>query len=134
MARIGGAAAPGGPVASAKLYRDKARAGRPRGGVGGCIAARGGFGFDRSTAPEAPALNRSPARQQAYAFLEFRSVEEASNAMALDGVRFRDAFLKVRLKFYNSACVRRVCGPPFWTPSLNPAKYRAWKHILNPKD
>ncbi len=55
MARIGGAAAPGGPVASVKLYPDKA-----------------------------------------YAFLEFRSVEEASNAMALDGVRFRDAFLKVR--------------------------------------
>jgi hypothetical protein len=31
-----------------------------------------------------------------YAFIEFRSVEEASNAMAFDGVAFKNAYLKVR--------------------------------------
>ena len=30
-----------------------------------------------------------------YAFLEMRSVEEASNAMALDGIQFKDTNLKV---------------------------------------
>lgn len=33
---------------------------------------------------------------QSYAFLEMRSVEEASNAMAFDGVVFKDTNLKVR--------------------------------------
>lgn len=37
------------------------------------------------------------AQEKGYAFVEFRSVEEASNAMALDGVKFRDAYLKVSL-------------------------------------
>jgi splicing factor U2AF subunit len=32
-----------------------------------------------------------------YAFLELRTAEEASNAMAFDGVKFRDTNLKVRL-------------------------------------
>lgn len=32
---------------------------------------------------------------QSYAFLEMRSVEEASNAMAFDGVVFQDTNLKV---------------------------------------
>lgn len=31
-----------------------------------------------------------------YGFAEFRSVEEASNAMALDGVACRDMYLKIR--------------------------------------
>jgi hypothetical protein len=30
-----------------------------------------------------------------YAFLEFRSVEEASNCMAFDGVVFNNTYLKV---------------------------------------
>ncbi len=32
---------------------------------------------------------------KSYAFLEFRSVEEASNCMAFDGVAFRDSYLRV---------------------------------------
>lgn len=35
--------------------------------------------------------------RQSYAFLEMRSVEEASNAMAFDGVVFKDTNLKVGL-------------------------------------
>ncbi len=34
-------------------------------------------------------------QDKSYAFVEFRSVEEASNCMALDGVRFKDSYLKV---------------------------------------
>jgi hypothetical protein len=41
-------------------------------------------------------------QDKSYAFVEFRSVEEASNCMALDGVRFMDTFLKVSL--LQSAC------------------------------
>lgn len=32
-----------------------------------------------------------------YAFLEFRSVEEASNCMAFDGVVFNNTYLRVNL-------------------------------------
>ena len=35
---------------------------------------------------------------KSYAFVEFRTVEEASNAMALDGVNFRDCYLKVSVR------------------------------------
>lgn len=34
--------------------------------------------------------------EKSYAFLEFRSVEEASNCMAFDGVAFKDSYLRVR--------------------------------------
>ena len=34
---------------------------------------------------------------KSYAFLEFRSVEEASNCMAFDGVAYKDSYLRVRL-------------------------------------
>lgn len=39
----------------------------------------------------------SPAHTQDknYAFVEFRSVEEASNCMAFDGLAFKDGFLRV---------------------------------------
>ena len=33
--------------------------------------------------------------EKSYAFLEFRSVEEASNCMAFDGVAFKDSYLRV---------------------------------------
>lgn len=33
--------------------------------------------------------------EKLYAFLEFRSVEEASNCMAFDGVAFKDSYLRV---------------------------------------
>ena len=34
---------------------------------------------------------------KSYAFLEFRSVEEATNCMAFDGAGFKDSYLRVRL-------------------------------------
>lgn len=54
---------------------------------------------------------------RSYAFLEMRSVEEASNAMALDGVAFRDAHLKVRccepvVLTSGFDCVCRACLVP----------------------
>ena len=33
---------------------------------------------------------------KSYAFLEFRSVEEATNCMAFDGAGFKDSYLRVR--------------------------------------
>ena len=33
---------------------------------------------------------------KSYAFLEFRSVEEATNCMAFDGAGFKDTYLRVR--------------------------------------
>jgi hypothetical protein len=53
--------------------------------------------------------------EKGYAFVEFRSVEEASNAMALDGVKFRDAYLKVRrgwARLAARACWRAAAAQP----------------------
>lgn len=36
-----------------------------------------------------------------YAFVEFRSVEEASNCMAFDGLAFKDGYLRVRSEMPN---------------------------------
>lgn len=35
-------------------------------------------------------------QDKGYGFVEFRSVEEASNAMALDGVACKDSYIKLR--------------------------------------
>ena len=43
-----------------------------------------------------------------YAFLEFRSVEEASNCMALDGVMFDNVYLRVS----HSALHKTACFLP----------------------
>lgn len=48
------------------------------------------------TAPGAALLSCKLTAEKNYAFLEFRSVEETSNATAFDGVAFKDSYLKVR--------------------------------------
>ena len=55
------------------------------GGPGGPMGGGGGAG----------GAGAGGLHEKSYAFVEFRSVEEASNAMALDGVNFRDSYLKV---------------------------------------
>ena len=42
-----------------------------------------------------PHLNAAALQDKAYAFLEFRTVEEASNAMAYDGMVLDGSYLKV---------------------------------------
>lgn len=51
-------------------------------------------------------------QDKGYAFVEFRSVEEASNAMALDGVKFRDAYLKVMrwVGWGGGGCAKAAAG------------------------
>jgi hypothetical protein len=49
----------------------------------------------RRTSAERHAGARA-AQEKNFAFLEFRSVEEASNCMAFDGIAFRECYLKVR--------------------------------------
>ena len=49
-----------------------------------------------------------------YAFVEFRSVEEASNCMSFDGVAFKDGFLKVRaLLIFWLLRLLKPTPPPF---------------------
>lgn len=40
-----------------------------------------------------------------YSFVEFRSVEETSNCMALDGARFRGLLLKVSNSMHACSCL-----------------------------
>lgn len=67
--------------------------------------SNGGDGARSPSAAQAAAhAAHGGAHDKSYAFVEFRSVEEASNAMALDGVNFRESYLKVCLG------VGRGCG------------------------
>lgn len=46
--------------------------------------------------PGPAVLNVRITPDKGFAFVEFRSVEETSNAMAFDGVAFKDSYLKIR--------------------------------------
>lgn len=61
----------------------------------------------------------SPPQDKSYAFVEFRSVEEASNCMALDGVRFKDTFLKIRRPNNYDPAVAIMLGPIEPSPALD---------------
>ena len=48
---------------------------------------------------------------KSYAFLEFRSVEEATNCMAFDGAGFKDSYLRVRHWVTRNCAVGVACAP-----------------------
>lgn len=63
---------------------------------------------------------------RAYAFLELRSVEEASNCMALDGVPFRDsARLRVRRPNNYDAGAALLLGPTSPDPAMDASRLGA---------
>ena len=57
--------------------------------------------------------------EKGYAFLELRTAEEASNAMAFDGVQFKDANLKVRRPSNYDAAAALLLGPPAPDPTVD---------------
>ncbi|KAL4853943.1 Splicing factor U2af large subunit A [Chlorella vulgaris] len=92
MVQSGGTAAPGFPITSCKLYQ-----------------GNGDLLFNGV---------HQQAQEKGYAFVEFRSVEEASNAMALDGVKFRDAYLKVRRPNNYDITLALMLGPTDPNPAM----------------
>lgn len=76
----------------------------------------------------ARSLNRSRAplfllQEKGYAFAEFRSIEEASNALALDGVVFRDDadnhHLKIRRPSNYDLATALMLGPTTPDPTID---------------
>ncbi|KAK9830796.1 hypothetical protein WJX74_007599 [Apatococcus lobatus] len=59
------------------------------------------------------------AQDKNYAFVEFRSVEEASNCMAFDGVAFKEGFLKIRRPNNYDLNVAVVLGPTDPDPTMD---------------
>lgn len=57
--------------------------------------------------------------EKKFAFVEMRSVEEASNAMALDGIAFEGAPVKVRRPTDYNASQAALLGPTQPNPNLN---------------
>ena len=62
---------------------------------------------------------------RAYAFMELRSVEEASNVMALDGVPFREGRLRVRRPNNYDAATAALLGPTEPDPGVDAARLGA---------
>lgn len=58
-------------------------------------------------------------QDKSYAFVEFRTVEEASNCMAFDGVRYKDTFLKVRRPNNYDPGVAIMLGPTEPNPAMD---------------
>ncbi|PSC72366.1 splicing factor U2AF 50 kDa subunit [Micractinium conductrix] len=92
MVQTGGTAAPGFPITSCKLYQ-----------------GNGELLFNNGV---------HQVQDKGYAFVEFRSVEEASNAMALDGVKFRDAYLKIRRPNNYDITLALMLGPTDPNPAM----------------
>ena len=66
-----------------------------------------------------PVMNVYLNREKAFAFVEFRTVEEASNAMALDAIKFEGAMLRVRRPNDYKEQEAAALGPCRPNPKLN---------------
>lgn len=58
-------------------------------------------------------------QDKSYAFIEFRSIEEASNCMAFDGVKFAEGFLKIRRPNNYDVNVAMMLGPTEPNPGMD---------------
>ncbi|KAG2427364.1 hypothetical protein HXX76_012558 [Chlamydomonas incerta] len=96
MVRTGANAAPGNAILSCKL--------KSAPGAGGGLPP--------------PGLPPGPPDKH-YAFIELRSVEEASNAMAFDGVAFKNAYLKVRRPSNYDVATAMMLGPTTPDPTID---------------
>lgn len=75
--------------------------------VGGC------------TRPGLPILSCFMNPEKRFAFMEFRSVEETSNAMAFDGVQFKGETLKIRRPHDYNSSAAILLGPSEPNSNLN---------------
>ncbi|TKW02061.2 hypothetical protein SEVIR_8G214600v4 [Setaria viridis] len=81
----------------------------------GVMAAIGG----NTAGPGDAVLNVYINHDKKFAFVEMRSVEEASNAMALDGIMFEGAPVKVRRPTDYNPSLAAALGPSQPNPNLN---------------
>jgi splicing factor U2AF 65 kDa subunit len=79
------------------------------------MAAIGG----NAAGPGNAVLNVYINHEKKFAFVEMRSVEEASNAMALDGIMFEGAPVKVRRPTDYNPSLAAALGPSQPNPNLN---------------
>ncbi|KAK9901213.1 hypothetical protein WJX75_000532 [Coccomyxa subellipsoidea] len=68
--------------------------------------------------------------EKSYAFLEFRSVEEASNCMAFDGVAFKDSYLRVRRPNNYDINVAVMLGPTDPDPTMDTSNLDIVKTVV----
>ena len=78
-------------------------------------------------APGPPVTSCTMFPDRAYAFVELRSVEEASNCMALDGVPFREAGSRLRVRRPNNydAVAAALLGPTSPDPVMDAGRLGA---------
>ena len=81
------------------------------------LAAIGGVVQTAAAAGVEPVLNVYMNHEKKFAFVEFRTVEETSNAIALDGVVFDGVSLRVRRPNDYNAAIAATLGPS--TPSTD---------------
>lgn len=91
-----------------------------RAAVNSLLALAGG-----AVGPGAPVTAAQVYPDRGYAFLELRSVEEASNALALDGVPFREGRLRVRRPNNYDAAAAALLGPTDPDPGVDAARLGA---------
>lgn len=71
------------------------------------------------TSPGSAIISCKITQEKNYAFVEFRSVEETSNAMALDGVAFKDTYLKIRRPSNYDVSTAIMLGPIQPDPTMD---------------
>lgn len=65
-----------------------------------------------------------------YSFVEFRSVEEASNCMAFDGVAFKDSFLRIRRPNNYDSNAALMLGPTEPNPTMDLSELQIVKTVV----
>lgn len=79
------------------------------------LAAVGG----NTAGPGQSVVNVYINKDKNFAFVEFRTVEETSNAMALDGIMFEGVAVRVRRPNDYNPAAAALLGPPNPSPNLN---------------
>lgn len=83
------------------------------------------------TSPGSAIVSCKITTEKAYAFVEYRSVEEASNAMALDGVAYRDTFLKIRRPSNYDIATAIMLGPVLPDPTMDTSQLDICKTVVD---
>ena len=79
------------------------------------LAAVGGT----TAGPGACVVNVYINQEKKFAFVEMRTVEEASNAMALDGIMFEGVTVRIRRPADYNPALAAALGPSMPNPNLN---------------
>eukprot|EP01025_Chloroclados_australasicus_P059432 TRINITY_DN7514_c0_g1_i1.p2 TRINITY_DN7514_c0_g1~~TRINITY_DN7514_c0_g1_i1.p2 ORF type:complete len:462 (+),score=68.21 TRINITY_DN7514_c0_g1_i1:293-1678(+) len=90
-----------------------------------CMMSRGGC-----TSPGNPILSCKVTPEKGYAFIELRSVEEATNVLAFDGIAFQNTHLKIRRPSNYDPVAALMLGPANPDPTIDNSNLDICRNVV----